>query len=450
MRRRLSPTPPPKSSRSRLAALALIAAVATGCHDAGQAFGTSPSAAHANADALFTALEQRFTGVERTPKFAAARSKMFHDALVPSRVYTDSSAWNLIGPDGSHSMIVTGAFANGHYTFTDMPAAPVPTQLGDSRHIITLARSSDGSEYNWATDVTSAWGSITGDDVARVLAALVAHATDAAAPHTDLREQCRSAFPHSTAALGRLLSLDTLRASPAGDGTARITLVSTIHPDWIKPIFPTYAAYLQKYIAASRIKMEFADQQGADWLEFALADNRLAITLRGAPDGSFVPLNDPPTSTRRPMPQTLVMHSEWYAKMSLFTVGMSDLDADVTVIRDPHERGWLIELHHEPKWHLPLAAAHLMHASIRRPFEGAGTMFRYVLRDSAGGQSLFNRQARTTVKESTIMKWMGGVGGAAAGEFAGRSEAEENQFDADLFAAMRADLDAITTTAARP
>jgi hypothetical protein len=443
------------ANRARLTALTVVTLAGTlataGCHDAAQAFGASPSAARANADQLFTALEQRFTGVERAPKFAAARAKMFHDALVPSRVYADTSAWNVIpNPQAQapRSLVVTGTFAVGHYSFIDNPTAGLPTQPGESRHIISLERSPDGAEYNWATEVSTAWGSVTGDDLAHVLAALVAHA--ATTPHADLRDECRTAFPRSAATLGRLLSLDTLRATPIPDGSARITLVSTIHPDWIKPTFPAYAAYLQKYVASTRITMQFADNQGGEWLDFTLADNHLTITLRGASDGSLVPINDPPTATRRPMPASLIMHSDWFAKMSLFTVGMSDLDANVTVIHQPHERGWLIELHREPKWHLPLAAARLMHASIRRPFEGAGTAFRYALRDSAGAQSLFNRSARTTVKESTIMKWMGGLGGAAAGEFAGKSEAEENQFDAETFAAIRADLDAITTTAARP
>jgi hypothetical protein len=150
------------------------------------------------------------------------------------------------------------------------------------------------------------------------------------------------------------------------------------------------------------------------------------------------------------MPASLIMRSSWFEKMSVFTVGMSDLDADFTMTEAPHERAWVLGLHHPPKWHLPLDAAHFMRASITRPFEGAGTVFRLSITDSVGGPSLFRRQVSSAVKESAVMRWLGGLGGSAANEFEGPSEAEENRFDAELFAALRADIEAITVTAQGP
>jgi hypothetical protein len=122
---------------------------------------------------------------------------------------------------------------------------------------------------------------------------------------------------------------------------------------------------------------------------------------------------------------------------------MSDLESTMTIVHQPHERGWNLEFRREPHWHFPLAMEHLMRGAMRYPFEGNGAALRLAVRDSAGSQSLVLRDGRLPVKESTVMKWLGGAGSTAAGEFAGQSEREENQFDAEAFAAMRADVDAL-------
>jgi hypothetical protein len=98
------PTHVPRSALLLAAAAAL--ALTTACRNAGPAFGTTPDAARANAKGMLTALEQRFTGVERAPKFAHGRAKMFAHALVPSRVYDDTSVWNDVDASGLHSLTV--------------------------------------------------------------------------------------------------------------------------------------------------------------------------------------------------------------------------------------------------------------------------------------------------------------------------------------------------------
>jgi hypothetical protein len=438
----------PRRSRRALANLPLLCAAAlaagatTACRNVGPAFGPTPGEARANASSLFTALEQRFTGVERSPKFAHGRAKMFATALMPSRVYTDTSVWNGVDAAGLHSLTVVGHFADGHYRFTDvpLPAAPLPTQLGDSRHVIALGKLS-ANEFSWSTDVVTDWGTISGNDLAHVFGAILA--TAATHRDGDLRANYRLAFPRTTEALGRLLSLDTLHITPAGEGSARVTLVATIHPDQIKTTFPAYSAYLTKYSTPARYNITLLEPDSTRWLDIAAADNHITITLRATADGHLAPFIGPP----RPMPASMIMRSSVFEKMSMFTVGMSDLDADFSMTEAPHERAWVIGLHRPPKWHLPLDAAQFMHASITRPFEGAGTVFRVSVRDSAGGPSLFRRQVSSAVKESAVMRWLGGLGGSAANEFEGPSEAEENRFDAELFAALRADVEAITGTA---
>ncbi|HWZ59812.1 MAG TPA: hypothetical protein VNW46_12630 [Gemmatimonadaceae bacterium] len=442
---------PPLHRRTALVRAAFVAAAtlatATACRNAGPAFGSTPGEARANADGMLTALEQRFTGVERDPRYAHGRSKMFAAALVPSRIYGDTSIWNYVDPtSGLRTLTVTGHFSDGHYRFTHTPlpaAPPIPHQLGDSRHVIALGKLS-GNEYSWSTDVVTNWGTVTGNDLARALNAILA--TAATHPDADLRTNYRTAFPRTTEALGRLMSLDTLHAVPAGEGSARITLFATLHPDQIKSTFPAYSAYLTKYSTPARYYITLVEPDSTRWLDIAAEQNHIKISLRATADGHLAPFVGPP----RAMPATLMIRSSWFEKMAIFTIGMSDLDAEFTMTTAPHERAWVFGLHHPPQWHLPLDAARFIHASITRPFEGAGTVFRLAISDSTGGPSLFRRQVSSAIKETAVTRWLGDVGGSAANEFTGASESEENRFDAELFAALRADIDALGLTAAAP
>jgi hypothetical protein len=441
-------TPPNRSRHAVALALAALAAATstTACRNAAPAFGNTPGEARTAADGMFTVLEQRFSGVQRSPKFAQSRAKIFSMALVPSRLYTDTSVWNS-NPGPEHSLTVVGHFSDGRYRFTDVPLAqaPVPSQLGDSRHVVALTKL-NAADFTWSTDVVTDWGTITGGGLANVFSAILATAAHA---HNEasLRANYREAFPHATEALGRLMSLDTIRVTPSGDGSARVTLVTTIHPERLKETAPAYAAYLTKYADPARFSITLLTPDSVRWLDIAAEQDHIVISLRTTADGHLAPFVGPP----RPMPSTLIMRSSWFEKMSLFTVGMSDLDADFTITSAPHERAWVFGLHRPPEWHLPLSAARIMHATITRPFEGAGTVFRLSIRDSAGGPSIFQRQVTSTVKESPIMRWLGGLGGSAANEFEGQADIEENRFDAELFAALRTDIDALlpTTDAAR-
>src|SRR5690606_26425605 len=98
----------------------------------------------------------------------------------------------------------------------------------------------------------------------------------------------------------------------------------------------------------------------------------------------------------------------------------------------------------EPEWRFPLATDRLIKSPLRSPFEGRGTEVRLAVRDDLGSQAMSVRQARTAVKESAIMRWLGGLGSTAFGDFAGRSEAEENRFLMELFGALRQDVAAFT------
>ncbi|HWW83069.1 MAG TPA: hypothetical protein VNZ26_05670 [Vicinamibacterales bacterium] len=401
--------------------LAAICALSA-CHDTPAAFGP-------HADSLFTALAERYTSVERSPRFAAARTKLIHHALSPSRVFDDTAVWNGEDPPTTRTLVIHGAFENGKYRLFDDPGAGLPTHVGETQQVIHLEQTGKG-EYEWTTRAVGAVGSITAEDLGHVMSTLIA----AGATHseTELRNEYRAAFPKTTAALGQLFSLDTIRAQPNG----AITLVAVSHPEAIATTSPAFAKYIKKYVEPTRFHSTLRDRNGATWFDVKWENGALTISCRGTRDGHLAPMG----GGTGVMPDTLVLETDVFTRVSIFSAGMSGLESDVTMIHTPHERGWNFEFHRLPKFHIPLAMGHFMHGSLKRPFEGRGSGLRLALVDSAGAQSLLTRDGHIAVKESTVMKWFGGFGKAAVGDFAGQSEAEENRFDAEVFAALKADL----------
>ena len=77
----------------------------------------------------------------------------------------------------------------------------------------------------------------------------------------------------------------------------------------------------------------------------------------------------------------------------------------------------MMRFRREPKWDLPLATERLIRSPLRRPFEGRGSELRLAVRDDLGSQAMSVRQVRTAVRESAIMRWLGGLGATAFGDF---------------------------------
>jgi hypothetical protein len=126
-----------------------------------------------------------------------------------------------------------------------------------------------------------------------------------------------------------------------------------------------------------------------------------------------------------------------------FTVGFRKLVTDFVISNSGHDRSWTVIAQREPMWDLPLITERLLRAPLHRPFEGAGSMLRLSVRDSAGAQSLFIRRTRLDVQESAIMRFVGALIGHAVGELDARVELEEDRFIRDGFAALQADVRAL-------
>jgi hypothetical protein len=424
-----------KTLRHVLAAAIVIAALSA-CRDVAPGFGTNAAAARANADGLFGGIAQRFTNVQRTPKFIGARGKLGKNALTPSVIYNDTSVWTAFGPDSTRVITIDGEFSGNRYLFSarPWPAAP-PNEPGDSRHYIRLRRLNE-NVFEWVTNVDIAAGTIKSDEFASVISRLMGSA-EGRTP-ADLRADYRASFPRTTAALGRLFSLDTLRSVRDNEGATTFLLGIRIDPKGIRATMPDFAKYLDKYATPSKYRAVVTDKRGGRWVEVSGADNYMTLRLRSM-NGHFAPLNGPV----RPMPNDLQLTSDFTTKILFFTVGYRQLIGDVTVINSDRERGWFMRFTHEPDWRLPSAVSVMIHTPLRRPFEGNGATFRLVLRDNPGGQSILARHTTTVVQESAILRFLGRLGSTAMGDFVGKSEVQENRFSAEVFNALRLDVRAL-------
>lgn len=378
--------------------------------------------------------------MQRDPKFAAARPKLGRYALTPSKIFGDTAVWTLRGPN-DRTLILGAGYAGGRYGMAATPALPTLTRPGDARHLIRLQRLPADDAFVWTTDVDFAVGRMTAADAASVVGSLLRAAEGRSG--AALRADYRGAFPRTATAMGRLFSIDTIRTTPDAGGATTVELAMSLHPERLRAAsFPAFASYVDKYVAPARYRLTVTDRAGTRYFTTAAARNRLTLRAR-VKDGRLVSFDGPP----RPMPDVgLLLRSEAYAKFGIFTVGASDLVSDLTIVRGPTERGWLLRFNREPEWHLPLAAAALLRSPLRRPFADGGATLRLTVRDRAGAPTVIARHTRTVVQESAVLRFLGSLGSTALNDFAGKSEEEENRFWADAFLAMRADAAAITAS----
>jgi len=424
------------SSSLKLGTIVTVLSFATiACSDVAPAFGPGTAAARTNAEELFGGIAQRFTNVERNDKFRIARGKLGKNALTPSVIYNDTSVWTAMGNDNTRTVTVEGGFGNNRYIFAAKPSVATPNTPGDSRHTMVLRKISE-NEFDWFTNVEISAGSITASDIAKVLEAWMKSA-ERRTP-SEIRQDYKSSFPRSAAALGRLFSLDSLRVTNDADGASTIYLGIRLEPKRLKPIMPAFAAYLDKYSTDSKYKSVVKDSRDIRWVELAGEDNFMTLKFRSI-NGHFAPLTGP----LRPIPDNLILDSEFTTKILLFHIGFRKLIGSVQVIDGEHERGWFIRFTKEPDWKLPPTVGYLIKTPLRRPFEKDGIMFRLALQDAAGKQSIIARRTSATVQESAILRFLNRLSGTAMGDFVGKAETEENRFSAEAFYAMKADARAL-------
>ena len=413
----------------------LIALTASACRQALRGLGPSGAALERNADQLFGALIIRYSQVARDAKYEFARNQLNRNALVPSRVFDDTAVWTSEPSPVLHALFVQGTPESGRYLFASRPTLTRPARLGESRHLITLARLSP-NEFVWDTSVDFALGTVSAAAVGALTTALLGSGERGS--EQELRADYRTVTPRAAAVLATLFSMDSIRTSPFSDGTSDVNLTIGLHTDALKVRYPAFADYIAKYANPAHYRMSLTDRSGAIWFDVQGADREFSIHYRTA-QGRLAPLYGPP----RTRPDTMELHVDFTTKLKFFTVGLHNLVAEFIITDTPHERAWTIIARREPEWKLPLITERLIRTPLRRPFEGTGVIFHLGVRDSAESQTLLERRAHAMVQESAILRFLNSLGSGAMSDLADRTEREEEEFLRELFVGLEADARAL-------
>ena len=433
----------PRSLASRWSrtgfAAALAASLIAGsgaCSDALRGVGPSPAAAQANAEQLFGSVADRFSQIELAPRYDRARVRLAESALVPSRVYDDTVVWGARMSPDVHVLYISGELGeDGRYRLEPRTVLAPAARPGDTRHTIALERLAS-NVYRWDTNVDFAVGGISADEMAALISNLLA--APQGRSERELRDDLRAGFPRAAGAAGRGFSIDSLHVAPGALGTTSVAVTIGFHPAEMRSTFPKFASYLDKYLGPAKYHLTFADRSGEALMDLVGRDRSATLRYR-LHDGKLATLLGPP----RAWPDSLVLTADVSLKVKLFTIGFKRLVTDFVISRAPHERAWTIVAQHEPDWDLPLITERLIRTPLHRPFEGAGSMFRVAVRDSAGEQTLVTRRARLDVQESSIVRFLGSLASHMVGELDARVEVEEDRFIHDAFAALQADVRAM-------
>jgi hypothetical protein len=438
-----------RSSRALPLAVAGSVALAGGCAETFRAIAANPAVSQSQADQLFNAIATRFDDVEIGPRYEFSRVKLGQSALVPSRIFDDTLVWESHPTPTIRLLAVSGEATNGRYRVERQRTLTAATRLGDTRHTIALERLGQDS-YRWETNVDLAVGTISSEGVAAMISALF-RSPDGRTDR-ELRDDFAAAFPRAGAAFGRGFAVDSLRVLPGALGTTNVSLSLGFHPETMRPAFPAFASYLDKYLGPAKYHLMLTDPAGSPLLEVLGRDRMMNVRYR-LQRGKLVSLLGNP----HPWPDSLRLNADVTLKVKLFTVGFHKLTTDFVIANSAHESSWTVTAQHEPEWNLPLITERLIRSPLRRPFEGAGSMFSVSVRDSSGTQTLFTRHGRLDVQESTIMRFIGSLGAHMMGDLDKRVEADEDRFVRDGFRALAADLHVVgsrwrpeTENAARP
>jgi hypothetical protein len=427
-----------------LLAVLSLAPLLSGCPEAVRPLGAGPGG-KAAADDLVVAIATRFGPIERGPAFDAARPKLARSALVPSRVFDEPDVWTTREAD-VRQLDLFGHRDGEKYRLDMRPSAPPPEEVGDYRGRLRLDRIEKG-RFEWTMREELAVGPVRPADLADTLTGLLRSAEGAS--EEEARAHAAQTFPRAAAVFSRLFRLETLELTPDGTATA-IRIGLRLDPHGMDETAPKYAAFLKKWAAPMRMSAAATDASGARWWSVDAAEMLWTVGLR-VRDGSLVPLEGP---ADRRVPDELRVDVDYSTKAGPFTIGVQGLVADVTLTRAPGEKGYVARYRQEPVWRLPFLIKPFVRGSLRYPFEGPGTSGGYAVRESADGPTEFVQEFRFRVRESWIIRWLGGRGDEAVSDFRKGAEAEADRYNQECLYALRDDvmtlLDGATSCRRRP
>jgi hypothetical protein len=410
--------------------LAACLVATTSCRAPARELAAGPAGAD-GPPALVDALAGRFGPIEREPAFDALRPKLARAALVPSRVWDDASAWTGRG-DTWRSVEISGFVAGGAYHVGVRASAREPSATGDYRSRIRLERIG-GGRFEWTVREEFRAGPLRPADLARVLDALFRGVEGAG--EEEARRALRHDLPRTAEKLSGLFRIETLALARDGHGATSVRLAVRLTPSGIRATAPRFAAYLEKYAGPMRLSLVVADAGGAAWWTREGADRLWTLRLR-VRGGSLVPLEG---AADRRLPERLRATGDYATRMGRFTVGARRIVADLALTRAPAEKGLAARFLEEPDWQLPFLVETFLDDPLRYPFEAPGSEVEWSLREASGGL-LLTGLYRSRVRETWILRWLGGMVGDAVNEFRRGAEAEADRYNREVLLALRDDL----------
>jgi hypothetical protein len=428
----------------RLAAPTLLLAAAglalPACQPAAHELARGPAGREAP-KALVGALADRFGPIDREAGFDALRPKLARAALVPSWVLEDGTVWRTRG-DGWRAVELNGYSSGGVYRIGARAEALPAVAPGEYRGRVLLRQTGSG-RFEWSVSEELAVGPARPADLAGALDALfhgAERSTEASA-----RAAIAEAFPRASAKLGLLLRIETLELRPDGHGATSMRLAVRLTPAGIRGFAPRYSAFLEKYAGPMQGSLVVTDAGGAAWWTLEAADDLWTLRLR-LRDGSLVPLEGP---ADRRLPSRLRASADYVTRMGRFKVGARRIGMDLAVTRTPGVKGLAVRFLEEPDWQLPFLAETLLDDPLHYPFEAPGSEIEWAARETSRG-TLLTGLYRTRVRETWILRWLGGMTSQAVGEFRRGAEAEADRFHRECLIALRDDLAALAALAASP
>jgi hypothetical protein len=381
------------------------------------------------------ALADRFGPIDREPAFDALRPRLARAALVPSRVFDDATAWTSRA-DAWRAVEFEGYRAGSAYRIGVRAHAATPAVPGGYRGRVRLERVA-GGRFEWTVDEELAVGGVRPSDLAAAHDAVFRGAE--ASSEGAARAAIAAALPRASSRLGLLLRLETLDLRRDAHGATAVRLGVRLTPDGISGFAPGYAAFVRKYATPIRMRLVVADTAGVAWWSLEAADNLWTLRLR-VRDGDLVPLDGP---ADRRIPPLLRATADYSTQMGRYKVGASALVAEVALNRTDAEKGFSARFLQEPDWQLPFLVETLIGGPLHFPFEGEGSEAGWAARESPAG-TRFVRHYRVRVRETWILRWLGGMTSTAVDEFRRGAEAEADRFHRECLLALRDDLAALT------
>ncbi len=410
--------------------LALLAAL--GCRVIGLALGPTPDEARARGGDFFGALARRFGPTDLDPALRAFRARVTAAMFSPAGFFADAAAWPEREPEARQATYAGAPGAAGRYRL-DLRAQGAPGRAGEYRGRLRLRRLGEG-DFEWTQHDELAVGRVQADDAARALtAALLAVES---APSERAADAVRAALPLTAAALGRALSLERLDLRRDAQGATVLLLGTRLRPDALAAAgSPGFARYLDKYVGRLRFKLSAEDASGLPFWQVDVFDGRALFHWRSL-RGDVVSLSGTP----RPLPDALVLRTDFTTEAGLFRVGLRALVADLHLTRAPREKAVEAVFRREPEWVLPFVVRPFLRASLRRPFDGEGARVALALREQQGGALLLVRDLRLAVRESWVVRFLGGLGSNAVVAFRRDAEEQSDRFVFEALEALRFDL----------